>query len=220
MTTPYVIHTATRQHAYVAQAHTWYRYARTLKHRPFDAYQKKKEALAFSHSLRSRAFILPALLDLNTRSEQGLRRLRRHVDERQVRYPELAARVVQVDDDDPSADEVHLFLEETDRTSSRGCRYPVGKLPQEDAFWLIPLLRIETDAYGTGPVIRFFVERCRVEVRRGSIVDEASEIRVVIAHAHEAARQWFDWKDERKHHFEKLYRSTFYDERAYAPALA
>lgn len=217
MTTSYAIHTATRQHSYFAQARTWYRYAKTLKNRPFDAYQKKEEALAFSHGLRSRVFVLPATLDLTARSEQGLRRLKRWMDERQVRYPELAARIVQVDDDDPARDEVHLFLEEPDRTSSRGRRYQVGKLSQEDACWLIPLLRLESDAYGTGPVLGFFVERCAMSRKaRGRIAIDTSEVHVVIARAHEAARQWLDWKQERTARMGESYRLRFYDEQAYA----
>lgn len=220
MTAPYAVRNA-RRHAtkqtvpYFAQARTWYRYARYLKHRTFDAYQKKEEALAHSRRLHTRALVIPAILDLSVQSGEGLRRLRRWLEEEGVRYPELAARIAQVDDDDPAQDEVYLFLEESDRTSSRGRRYFVGRLPQEDACWALPLLRIETDAYGTGPVLRFFVERGRVESTTA-----ASEVRVVIAHAHEAAAQFFDWKDERKQCFDERYRVTYYDERAYAPVAA
>ena len=133
------------------------------------------------------------------------------------RFLELTARVVQVDDEDPTTDEVHLFVEERDRTSSRNRKWLIGRLQQEDAFWLAPLLRLETDAYGTGPVIRFFVEGSVIgNGARGGISAETSEVRVVVAHAHEAARQWLDWKDERRHRFEELYRSTYYDERSYS----
>lgn len=204
---------------YFLQARTWYRYARYLKNRPYNAYLKKEEALAHSLRLRGRSFVLSVSLNLTADSEPGLRRLKRWNLAGSYRFLELVARVVQVDDDDPRADEVHLLLEEPDRTSSRNRRYLVGRLPQEDAFWLTPLLRLETDAYGTGPVIRFFVERSTIHIGAGGRISaEASEIRVVIAHAHEAARQWLDWKDERRQRFEELYRSTYYDDRAYTGA--
>jgi hypothetical protein len=205
-----------RRSTYFEQARTWYRYAKYLKGRPYDAYLKKEEALAHSFRLRGRSFVLPATLHLAADSESGLHRLKRWNAVGSYRFLELTARVVQVDDDDPASDEVHLLLEEPERTSSRNRRYLVGRLPQEDAFWLSPLLRLETDAYGTGPIFRVFVEGSVIASgTRGRISAEASEVRVVIAHAHEAARQWFDWKDERRQRFEELYRSTYYDDRSY-----
>ncbi len=211
--------THSRRSTYFQQARTWYRYAKYLKGRPYNAYLKKEAALAHSFRLRGRSFVLPATLTLTTESESGLRWLRRWNATGSYRFLELTARVVQVDDDDPTADEVHLFAQEQDRTSSRNRKVLVGRLPQEDAFWLTPLLRLETDAYGTGPVLRFFVE-CSVICNgtRGRISAEASEVRVVIAHAHEAARQWIDWRDDRRQRAEELYRSTYYDDRAYAGA--
>jgi hypothetical protein len=206
-----------RRSTYFEQARTWYRYAKVLRGRPYNAYLKKEAALAHSLRLRGRSFILPTTLTLATESESGLRRLKRWNLTGSYRFLELTARVVQVDDDDPAADEVHLFIEEADRTSSRNRKVLVGRLPQEDAFWLVPLLRLEDDAYGTGPVIRFFVERSAVGTgARGRISAEASEVGVVIAHAHEAARQWIDWRDDRRHRFEELYRSTYYDDRSYS----
>jgi len=50
---------------------------------------------------------------------------------------------------------------------------------------------------------------------RGGISADISEVHVVIARAHEAARQWLDWKEERAARYDALYRACFYDERAY-----
>ena len=214
-----VLHTTARDrsHAtYFQQARMWYRYARCLEGRPYDAYLKKEEALAHSLRLRGRSFVLPATLSLTADAEPGLHHLKRQLDTGSYRFLELAARVVQTDDDDPAKDEIHLLLEEPDRTSSRNRKCFVGRLPQEDVFWLTPLLRLENDAYGTGPVIRFFVEHAVIHTgMRGHVSAETSDVRVVIAHAHEAARQWLDWKDERRERFETLYRSTYYEERSY-----
>jgi hypothetical protein len=214
------LHTNThhdRRSTYFEQARMWYRYAKYLRGRPYNAYLKKEAALAHSFRIRGRSFVLPATLTLTTDSESGLRWLKRWSLTGSYHFLELTARRMQIDDDDPTADEVHLFIEEADRTSSRNRKVLVGRLPQEDAFWLAPLLRLETDAYGTGPVIRFFVERTAIHTgARGRISAEASEVSVVVAHAHEAARQWFDWKDERRQRFEELYRSTYYDDRSYS----
>ena len=219
MTTLHTTAQGSRHDTYLKQAHTWYRYARRLEGRPYDARLKRDAALAHSRLLRGRSLVLPAQLSLTLDAEPGLHRLKRQLDTGGHRFLELAARVVQVDDDDPAADEVHLLLEEPDRTSSRNRKRLVGRLPQEDAFWLAPLLRLENDAYGTGPLVRFFVERAEVGIgTRGRVSAEASSVRVVIAHAHEAARQWLDWKAERRAHFEALYRSTYYDERSYGDA--
>lgn len=217
MTTLHTNTQQSRRSTLQEQARTWYRYAKYLKGRPYNAYLKREAALAHSFRLRGRSFVLPAALSLTAESESGLRRLKRWNCAGSYRFLELTARVVQVDDDDPASDEVHLLLEEPDRTSSRNRRYFVGRLPQEDAFWLAPLLRLETDAYGTGPVVRFFVERSEIQSgARGRVSAETSEVRVVIAHAHEAARQWLDWKDERRQRFDELYRTAYYDDRSYS----
>ena len=216
MTTLQMNAQGSRHATYFQQARMWYRYARCLEGCPYDVYLKKEEALMHSLHLRGRSFVLPARLSLTADAEPGLYRLKRRHDTESYRFLELAARVVQTDDDDPAKDEIHLLLEEPDRTTSRNRKYFLGRLPQEDAFWLTPLLRLETDAYGTGPVIRFFVERAQIRIgTRGHVSAETSDVRVVIAHAHEAARQWLDWKDERRERFETLYRSTYYEERSY-----
>ena len=38
----------------------------------------------------------------------------------------------------------------------------------------------------------------------------------MIVHAHEAAREWLDWKEERAVQMGEAYRERYYDERAYA----
>ncbi len=207
----------TRCLPHMGQACTWFRYAKRLRDRSYDARRKKEAALNRSLRLRSRTFILPTKLELTPDAEPGLHRLKRFADGGGASFVELAARIIQVDDDDPTADEVHLFLEEPDRTSSRNRRHLVGLLPQEDACWVVPLLRLESDAYGTGPVLGFFVERYAIGRKpRGGISADTSEVHVVIARAYEAARQWLDWKEERAARVDAYYRERFYDVRAYA----
>ncbi|MFQ5571403.1 MAG: hypothetical protein ACE5G0_17130 [Rhodothermales bacterium] len=199
------------------QARTWYRYVKCLRDRSFDARCKKEEALMHSLHLRSRTFVLPTRLELTLDAEQGLHRLKRFADGGGAGFVELAARIIQVDDEDPTADEVHLFLEEPDRTSSRNRRHLVGLIPQEDACWVVPLLRLESDAYGTGPLLGFFVERFAMGRKaQGGICADTSEVHVVIARAHEAARQWLDWKEECAARMGESYRLRFYDEQACA----
>ena len=128
---------------YYEEARTWQRYLRRLRDKPFDAYLKKEEALACSIRLRGRSFVVPVRLASTSSAAQGLRRLKKWMDEDGQRFVELVAKAVQVEEDDPSADEVHLFIEEPDPTSSRSRRLFVGALPQEDAFWVLPLLKLE-----------------------------------------------------------------------------
>ncbi len=173
---------------YYEQARIWQRYLWRLSDKPFDAYQKKEDALSCSIRLRSKALVVPARLASERGAAQGLRRLRRWTGEDDRRFVELAAKVVQIDVDDPSVDEVHLFVEEADRTSSRSRRLFVGRLPQEDACWTLPLLKLEADHYGTGPLLRFFA----------CCVGESGTVQMVIAGAHEAARSWLDWKEDRQ----------------------
>ncbi len=189
--------TTTSSRPHYAQARTWYRYASRLRRSACPSYNPhltKEDALRHSLGLRTRGLVFPAQLELGPDCEAGLLRLRAWTEPGGLRYPELVARPVVADGDDPTSDEVHLFLETPDRTSSRNRRWLVGRLPHRDALWAVPLLRLETDAYGTGPVLRFYAERTLF--RPGSIT--GAEVHVVAAHAHEAARHWLDWADDRR----------------------
>lgn len=175
---------------YYEQARTWYRYAKQLRGRPFDAYQKKELALDVSKQLRGHAFVLPARLEPVAGTDAGLRRLARWTGERLPRFVELRARIVQVDEADASADEVNLMIEEADATSSRNRTYAIGRLLPEDAFWVLPLLRQEARETCRTAALQFFLE--------GASCDGTSlaNARVVIAGAHEVARCWMDWREE------------------------
>jgi hypothetical protein len=189
------------QRPHYAQARTWYRYAKRLRRSTcpsFNPHLLKEEALAQSLRLRTRGLVVPTALELTPEAESGLRRLEHWTGQQGARFPELVARIAVTDPDDPTADEVHLFLEEHDRTSSRGRKSFVGRLPQEHALWVAPLLRLETDAYGTGPVLRFYVTGNTVRLTRPGLDAEASGVQVAIAEAHEAARAWIDWADDRR----------------------
>ena len=193
-----------------AQARTWYRYAKRLRSAAarstcpsFNPHLLKEEALAHSLRLRTHGFVLLATLELTPEAESGLRKLEHWSRQRgeargRAGFPELVARVAVTDPDNPAADEVHLLLEEPDRTSSRGCTSFVGRLPQAHALWVAPLLRLETDAYGTGPLLRFYVTGSSVRLTRPGLNAEASGVHVAITHAHKAARAWIDWADDRR----------------------
>jgi hypothetical protein len=188
-----------------AQARTWYRFAKRLRSAAarstcpsFNPHLLKEEALAQSLRLRARGFVLNTALELTPEAESGLRKLEHWTGHQGARFPELVARITVTDPDDPTADEVHLFLEERDRTSSRGRKSFVGRLPAAHALWVAPLLRLETDAYGTGPVLRFYVTGNSVRLTRPGLDTGASGVEVAIAEAHEAARAWIDWADDRR----------------------
>ena len=144
----------------------------------------KRDALRASAGLRSRSLILPSQLQDST--APGLARLAARASGGD-RYPELVARIAQVDPEDLGADEVHLFLEVADRTGTQTQKHLLGKLPPEDALWVAPLIRLESDAYGTGTVLRYHVTG-----------GEADEVHIAISRAHEAAAAWLDWADDRK----------------------
>ena len=170
-----------------AQARTWYRFACWLRRTScpqFHPHLMKEDALRASFGLRSRSLILPSRLQ--DCEAAGLARLAARAAARDT-YPELVARIAVVDPDDASADEVHLFLEVADRTGTHTEKHLLGKLPPEDALWVAPLIRLETDAYGTGPVLRYHVTG-----------GQNDEVHVAISRAHEAAAAWLDWADDRK----------------------
>ena len=170
-----------------AQARTWYRFASWLRRvscPQFHPHLMKEDALRASFALRSRALVLPSRL--RDCEAAGLARLARRAEAGDA-YPELVARIAVTDPDEPGADEVHLFLEVADRTGTHTAKHLVGKLPPEDALWVAPLIRLETDAYGTGTVLRYHVTGgCNAEVH------------VAISRAHRAAAAWLDWADDRK----------------------
>ena len=170
-----------------AQARTWYRFACWLRRAScpqFNPHLAKEDALRESFRLRSRSVVFPSRLQDCT--AQGLARLAKRAEAGDT-YPELVARVAQVDPDDPTADEVHLFLEVADRTGTHTEKHLLGKLPPEDALWVAPLIRLETDAYGTGIVLRYHVT-----------AGTSDDVHVAISRAHEAAAAWLDWADDRK----------------------
>ena len=180
-----MIRTYSRPH--YAQARAWYRFACWLRRTScpqFHPHLMKEDALRASFGLRAKSLILPSLLQ--DCEAAGLARLAARA-EAGDKYPELVARIAHVDPDDPTADEVHLFLEVADRTGTHTEKHLLGKLPPEDALWVAPLIRLETDAYGTGPVLRYHVTG-----------GEADEVHIAISRAHEAASAWLDWADDRK----------------------
>ena len=97
------------------------------------------------------------------------------------------------DPDDPTEDEVRIYLEEADRTGTHATeKHLLGKLPARDAVWVAPLIRLESDAFGTGPVLRYHVT--------GGMAGTAAVgggVTVAISRAHEAAAAWLDWADDR-----------------------
>ena len=144
----------------------------------------KEDALRASFGLRAKSLILPS--ELRDCEAAGLARLAARAAGGDT-YPELVARIAQTDPEDPTADEVHLFLEVADRTGTHTQKHLLGKLPPEDALWVAPLIRLESDAYGTGTVLRYHVTG-----------GEGSQVHVAISRAHQAASAWLDWADDRK----------------------
>ena len=186
-----MIRTYSRPH--YAQARTWTRFANRLRRAScpaFHPYHMKEDALRTSLGLRTRGLVFPTRLQDCVPA--GLARLAARAAGGD-RYPELVARVVVTDPAEHAADEVHLFLEVADRTGTITEKHLLGKLPPEDALWVAPLVRLESDAYGTGTVLRYHVTG-----GEGAAADGGGEVHVAISRAHEAAKAWLDWADDRK----------------------
>ena len=186
-----MIRTYSRPH--YAQARTWTRFANRLRRAScpaFHPYHMKEDALRTSLGLRTRGLVFPTRLQDCVPA--GLDRLAARAAGGD-RYPELVARVVVTDPAEHAADEVHLFLEVADRTGTVTEKHLLGKLPPEDALWVAPLIRLESDAYGTGTVLRYHVTG-----GEGAAADGGGEVHVAISRAHEAAKAWLDWADDRK----------------------
>ena len=201
-----MIRTYSRPH--FSQAHAWTRFARQLQRAgtAFDPYLRKEAALGASFALRSRGLVFSAQLEDCEPGALGRLAARAAGGDR---YPELVARITEVDPADPTLDEVHVYLEEADRTGTHTEKHRLGRLPAEDALWVAPLIRLETDAYGTGTVLRYHVTG-----------GADAEVHVAISRAHEAAKAWLDWADDRKAWAEAhavadgnpyAYRATFRD---------
>ncbi len=188
-----------RTRPHYAQARTWLRFASRLRRSAcpaFSPYHAKEDALGASFALRARSLVFSARLDAP--EPAGLARLAARVAAGE-RYPELVARIVVAEAglvtepgawdgplDDALVDEVHIYLEEADRTGTHTAKHLLGKLLAADALWVAPLVRHESDAYGTGTVLRYHVA--------GGM---ANEVTVAISRAHEAAAAWLDWADDR-----------------------
>ena len=180
----------TRPH--YAQARTWARFAYRLNRgacSAFDTYTTKEAALSASFALRARSLVFE--MTLEDTEPAGLARLAGRVAAGE-RYPELVARVVMNDPDDPEGDEVHIYLEEADRTGTHAQKHLLGRLPARDAIWVAPLIRLESDAFGTGPVLRYHVTGGMAAATGGG-----GDVTVAISRAHEAAAAWLDWADDR-----------------------
>ncbi|MDT7858217.1 hypothetical protein RQM47_16330 [Rubrivirga sp. S365] len=178
---------------YYAQARTWQRFARSLRRAScpaFSPYHTKEHALSASLGMRAKGLVFPTTLE--DTAPGGLAELADRT-ARGERYPEVVARVHEVDPDDPTADEVRLFLEVADRTGTQTEKRYLGRLPAKDALWVAPLIRLEADAYGTGPVLRY-------HVTGGIPADDgrAEGVHVAVSRAHEAAAAWLDWADDRR----------------------
>ena len=118
---------------YFEQAKTWYRFLKRLRDKPFHAWCRKEEALARSIQFRGRSFVVPSGLEAPAGPAPGLAILEARLESGE-RFVELVCNLVQVDENNPAADEVHLLIEQSDPTRSRNRRLFVGRLPQADAF--------------------------------------------------------------------------------------
>lgn len=163
------------------QARRWHRFARILRQVRHYAYARKEDALTWSLDRKTHGFAVPADLECLPEHSRGLFYLRRQLQE--TRFPELEAKARY--DEAADVEHVELFIHHPTRRGTD--KIPVGYLPDEDARWVLPLLRENLP-------LRVFV--CAASI---SLAGCAASVTVAIARPDTTGRQWIDvWSDRKE----------------------
>lgn len=128
---------------YLREAKIWAHIAHRLgKERlgqkcPFDPNEKKEVAIQQSSKLGSKGltFLLRPLIESS--HHEGLRYLDETIRAIGVKYAQIGAE--NRHDEETGSERVFLFIEQVRRREVRKLR--IGELPEEDAFWIAPLLQ-------------------------------------------------------------------------------
>lgn len=148
-------------------------------------YRQKEEALRWSLGRRTTGFCIPTTLQTCSAHDRGLSALSSRSDS----FPELEAR--RSYDAETETEHVDLLVHASSPDGSVE-KLPVGRLPEPQAVWVLPLLKEHLTP-------RIYVARVdrQPATRRGQFPSNRTVVHVVIADAPACARTWIDLVDER-----------------------
>ena len=149
--------------------------------RPFDPEEKKETAIQQSMKLGSKglAFVLRPLVESS--HHEGLRYLYETVEAIGVKYVQIGAENRY--DEETGSERVFLFIEQVRRREVRKLR--VGELPQEDAFWIAPLLQKSIQP-------RLYL----MDVRRSQGRENTYAMSIAVGHVYDLAKSYIDLMDD------------------------
>jgi len=176
-----------RFHTYLREAKVWAHFAFRLgkercgMERPFDPEEKKETAIQQSMKLGSKglAFVLRPLVESS--HHEGLRYLYETVEAIGVKYVQIGAENRY--DEETGSERVFLFIEQVRRREVRKLR--VGELPQEDAFWIAPLLQKSIQP-------RLYL----MDVRRSQGRENTYAMSIAVGHVYDLAKSYIDLMDD------------------------
>lgn len=176
-----------RFHIYLREAKIWAHFAFRLgkerfgMERPFDPNEKKEVAIEQSMQLESKglAFILRPLIDSN--HHEGLQYLYKTVQTLGAKYVRIGAENRY--DEETGAERVFLFIEQVRRREIRKLR--IGELPEEDAFWIAPLLQKSIDP-------RIYL----MDLHPAEGSKNTYALSVAVGHVYELAKEYIDLMDD------------------------
>ena len=174
-----------RFHTYLREAKIWAHFAYRLGkerfgvERPFDPNEKKEVAIEQSMQLGSKGltFVLRPMVD--SKHHKGLQYLYETVQMLGVKYVRIGAENRY--DEETGVERVFLFIEQVRRREIRKLR--VGELPEEDAFWIAPLLQKSIHP-------RLYLMDLRIRP------EKTYTLSVAVGHVYDLAKDYIDLMDD------------------------
>ena len=176
-----------RFHTYLREAKIWAHFAYRLgkeRHghvRPFDPNEKKEVAIRQSMKLRSKGltFILKPIVESS--HYKGLKYLYETVRAIGAKYVQIGAENRY--DEETGSERVFLFIEQVKRREVRKLR--IGELPEEDAFWIAPLLQRSIHP-------RLYL----MSLRKAKATENTYALSVAVGHVYDLAKEYIDLMDD------------------------
>ena len=176
-----------RFHTYLREAKIWARFAYRLgkerfgMERSFDPNDKKEVAIEQSMQLGSKGltFVLRPMVE--SKHHEGLQYLYETVQAIGVKYVRIGAENRY--DEETGVERVFLFIEQVRRREVRKLR--IGELPEEDAFWIAPLLQrsIHPKLY-------------LMSLRQVKGTERGYALSVAVGHVYDLAKEYIDLMDD------------------------
>ena len=174
-----------RFHTYLREAKIWAHFVYRLgkerfgMERPFDPNEKKEFAIEQSMKLGSKGltFILRPLIESSY--HEGLQYLYETVQTLGAKYVRIGAENRY--DEEAGVERVLLFIEQVRRREIR--KLQIGELPEEDAFWIAPLIQRSIHP-------RLYLMNIRIRP------ENTYTLSVAVGHVYDLAKDYIDLMDD------------------------